>query len=459
VRLYLALALSAILAVTALQYSRLTRNRQSGVFDVEPKTPYFHYSPAGSSRGRVLLVHGLDANKELMNPLGFALADAGFDVYAIDLPGHGASHTPFTTELSREVVAQVLDRLGAETVVIGHSLGGGLLLDLANERTFGSMVLFSPAPTPIGEIHANRVLLYVAQFDIPRIREFSDDLVDAVSGTVEFHDLAWTGHNGPPSKPQVIAEVIQWLGGDAHSARISERLVLLAAMFLSSIGLGIVMLGPPVRPPAPAVTKRPIHELILYYFAAAAAAALILNFISIAAWLHLFVTDYLIGFLFVAGSLLCAIHFREKIHGIPLVFAILAAAYVIAVPGIFVASNFTHLMLFAGRWWRFAGITALSLPFFVADEILLRPIRPQWKAALTALVTRAIIWATVISVALLWKRDAAFLLLIMHIIVAFWMLLWFAGGLAYRKIRDPFAVGLFISLLQGWLFASLFVIV
>src|SRR5262249_51541187 len=105
------------------------------------------------------------------------------------------------------------------------------------------------------------------------------------------------------------------------------------------------------------------------------------------------------------------------------------------------------------------AITVLSLPFFVADEILLRPIRPQWKAALTVLVTRGIVWATVITSALLWNPHSEFLLLILHIIVVFWILLWFAGGVVYRRIQDPFAVALFISLVQAWFFASLFVIV
>ena len=458
-RLYLALTLSAILIVTAQQYSRLTGNRQSGVFDVEPPTPYLHYSPAAPGHGRVLLVHGLDGNKELMSPFGFALADAGFDVYAIDLPGHGTSRTPFNAELASQAVAHVLDRLGAETIVIGHSLGGGLLLDLADDRRFGDMVLFSPAPTPIREIHANRVLLYVAQFDIPHFRKFGADLGDAVSGTFDFHDVAWTGHTGTMTKPGVAAEVIQWLGGDARSTHMSRRLVLLAAMFLSSLGLGVVLLGRPLLPQIQSGAGQAIRELILYYFAAAAAAAVILKLIPVAQWLHLFGTDYLIGFIFVAGSLLCVVHFRERLHGIPILIAVAAAAYVIAVPGLFVASRFTHIMLSGGRWWRFGAIAGLSLPFFVADEVLLRPIRPQWKALLTVVLTRAIIWASVVSSALLWERNAAFLVLIMHMIVAFWILLWLAGGIVYRSTRDPVAVALFIALVQAWLFASLFVIV
>jgi hypothetical protein len=239
---------------------------------------------------------------------------------------------------------------------------------------------------------------------------------------------------------------------------MSRRLVLLAAMFLSSLGLGAALLGRP-QPQIQSGAGQAIHELILYYFAAAAAAAVILKLIPVAQWLHLFATDYLIGFIFVAGSLLCIVHFRERLHGIPVLISVAAAAYVIAVPGLFVASRFTHILLTGGRWWRFGAIAALSLPFFVADEILIRPIRPQWKSGLTLVLTRAIIWAAVVSSALLWQRNAAFLLLIMHMIVALWILLWLAGGVVYRRTQDPVAAALFIALVQAWLFASLFVIV
>src|SRR5438874_12162787 len=88
-----------IFIVTAVTYSRLPGTREAGVFGFEPGTPYFRYSN-GSTRGRVLIVHGLDANKNMMNMLSFALADAGFEVFSIDLPGHGSSNVAFNGVLA-----------------------------------------------------------------------------------------------------------------------------------------------------------------------------------------------------------------------------------------------------------------------------------------------------------------------------------------------------------------------
>jgi hypothetical protein len=54
------------------------------------------------------------------------------------------------------------------------------------------------------------------------------------------------------------------------------------------------------------------------------------------------------------------------------------------------------------------------------------------------------------------NRQAAFLLLLTHLIILFWIFLWFAAGLVRRR-TDPFAAALFAAILQGWLFAALFI--
>lgn len=458
VRFYLTLAFCPLLGLVALQYSRLTSNRQSGVFAADPPTPYFHYLPRIPNHGRVLMVHGLNGNKEMMNPLGFALADAGFDVYSIDLPGHGASRVPFSSIRAKEAVVHVLDQLGPDTSVLGHSLGGGLLLDIANDRPFHKMVLFSPAPTPVNDLHADRVLLYVGQLEIPRIRAFAGELADVAGSNIEFHDLAWTGHTGAVGRPEIIAEAARWLGGDTRLLHTNQRLFLLGVMLVSSIGLGISLPGKAAPVPAAAEGLRRIPEIIVHYVAAFAASAVVVWFIPVAGWLHVFATDYVIGLVFVSGLLLCAFHAQRQVKRPTVLVALAAAAYVIVIPGLFVGSEFTHLMLTADRSWRFALIAILGLPLFIADEILLRPIRPQWKAALSLLLTRAILGSTVITAALLWNREAVFLLMIMHLLVAFWIVLWVAGGFLYRRTTHPFTVAFFMSLVQAWVFAALFVI-
>jgi hypothetical protein len=107
--------------------------------------------------------------------------------------------------------------------------------------------------------------------------------------------------------------------------------------------------------------------------------------------------------------------------------------------------------------WRFGAITALSLPLFLADEVLLRPIKPIWKRVFAALLTRALFGEIVTAAAFSWSRDSRFLYLMMDSVVLFWIGLWFAGGVIYQRTRDPLSSAAFMALVQGWLFAALFV--
>src|SRR5687767_1439236 len=118
--------------------ARLEPNRQTGIFPTEPPTPYIHYSPDASQANNrvVLVVHGLDASKQTMQPISAGLADAGFEVYNIDLPGHGDSPVGFDATVAREAIRHVLVHVGPGSIVVGHSLGAGLLLDLAEDQQF-----------------------------------------------------------------------------------------------------------------------------------------------------------------------------------------------------------------------------------------------------------------------------------------------------------------------------------
>jgi alpha-beta hydrolase superfamily lysophospholipase len=90
--------------------------REDGLLDISPPTPFYRYLPAGEPYGRALVVHGLDSNKEFMETLSAALADAGFDVYAIDLPGHGDSTLPFNAVEASDTIERAIERLKPDTV-------------------------------------------------------------------------------------------------------------------------------------------------------------------------------------------------------------------------------------------------------------------------------------------------------------------------------------------------------
>src|SRR5262245_47068692 len=109
-------------------YSKLQPLNTRGILQTNPPTPYI-YSQTTSPRGRALVVHGLDSSKDTMQVMSAALTDSGFDVYNIDLPGHGDSTARFDAPIARETLRAVVEEVKPD-IVLGHSLGAGLLLDL-----------------------------------------------------------------------------------------------------------------------------------------------------------------------------------------------------------------------------------------------------------------------------------------------------------------------------------------
>jgi pyruvate dehydrogenase E2 component (dihydrolipoamide acetyltransferase) len=103
-----------------------------------------HYVAAGGeatglkmSKLPAVLVHGLGGSTMLWQPNITALA-TGRRVIAVDLPGHGLSDKPpaaYSVAFFTEALGGFLDALGLERVVlVGHSLGGHICLQLALEQ-------------------------------------------------------------------------------------------------------------------------------------------------------------------------------------------------------------------------------------------------------------------------------------------------------------------------------------
>lgn len=99
----------------------------------------------------LVLIHGFGANKDNWTRLAGHLTD-DFNVYAIDLPGHGDSSKPldigYHLEDQAGYVARILDALSVdEAHVMGNSMGGAITaLYAANHPDkVQSAVLFSPA--------------------------------------------------------------------------------------------------------------------------------------------------------------------------------------------------------------------------------------------------------------------------------------------------------------------------
>jgi pimeloyl-ACP methyl ester carboxylesterase len=83
----------------------------------------------------VLLIHGLGAAKSSFFDLAANLADAGYRVHALDLPGFGGSSkpalAPYSATWFATSVLGVMDQLGIERAhLVGNSMGGRVALEI-----------------------------------------------------------------------------------------------------------------------------------------------------------------------------------------------------------------------------------------------------------------------------------------------------------------------------------------
>jgi pimeloyl-ACP methyl ester carboxylesterase len=437
--------------------------REDGMLDISPPTPFYHYLPAGKPNGRALVVHGLDSNKEFMQIFCAALADAGAEAYAIDLPGHGDSAVPFNALDASRTIENAVERLKPDTIV-GHSLGAGLILDLEDSLPFQSLVLISPAPTPVDEIKPRHILVTTGRFDIPAIRQFVSQL-----GSVDQMEFKWGMHSSVPQNPGDIRKIVQWLGKDTNGLRTTQRLTWVGLMFAAGLTLGMVMLSQRTKQPRLAILSG--TEVIVGFVFACVVAVSVLRFIVVLRWIRFFAADYLVSLLFVSGTVMTTLFmWRRNRSGIvvkhgmslnvnPCVIGIAAAAYVIVVIGLLAASHLIHMSLSNGRLWRFPIISAAAFPLFVFDEAATRQVPGVWKQMILGILTRCLLAASLATGVLTLNRESSFMALLVIMMLLYWIVLWFVTGMVSRRIQDPIAAALFAALVQGWMFAAWFVTV
>ncbi len=112
---------------------------------------YYRFAPRAAQHGTILLLHATGYSALSYRPLLDRLAAAGYEVYALDFMGHGAS--TWTRDFAdwnyfRDNALALLDRLQlSELFLIGHSLGGAsaLLTAAADAGTrIRRLVLYDP---------------------------------------------------------------------------------------------------------------------------------------------------------------------------------------------------------------------------------------------------------------------------------------------------------------------------
>lgn len=149
----------------------------------------------------VVLLHGVGGGRasfdDALSGTGRALADAGFDAVALDLPGYGDSPTiePTTLQGMAEAVRASLDALGAErAAVVGHSMGGMVaqeLMALAPQRVSALVLIATSAAfgKPGGAWQAEFLAQRLAPLDAGAgMQRLAPGLVQGMAGPRAPHD-------------------------------------------------------------------------------------------------------------------------------------------------------------------------------------------------------------------------------------------------------------------------------
>lgn len=110
------------------------------------------WQPSGAPRGAILLVHGLGDSPYSFTDLGPALAESGYLVRSVLLPGHGSKPADLIAAQYQDwqtLVAQqtaLLQREGLPVYLGGFSTGANLvMLQAMAEPRVAGVLLFSPA--------------------------------------------------------------------------------------------------------------------------------------------------------------------------------------------------------------------------------------------------------------------------------------------------------------------------
>ena len=96
------------------------------------------YREYGSDGPVLLLIHGIGAHCGTWEQVAPLLAREGMRVVTVDLPGHGQSgtdHGDYSLPATARTLNALLERLGhSQVTVVGHSLGGGVALQLLRQH-------------------------------------------------------------------------------------------------------------------------------------------------------------------------------------------------------------------------------------------------------------------------------------------------------------------------------------
>jgi len=366
------------------------------------RTPASVMEPRQSPpRGYALVLHGLSANRRVMQPLAGWMTASGFRIYLVDLPGHGVSTEAYSFARAENCItgsALELERRGwiepQNTVVIGHSMGGAIAVRLADHFPAAATVAISPAPMILPARLPANLLIFSAQFDVPALKRQAEALARA-QDRAESKDssrkqtAAWVtiwhaSHSSLIANRDVKRRTAEWASTAIPGATRNtfvEPANLFPAAALGALGLALLFpLGASLcfrlfRIPAVAGQfANPALAPILWQWPLAALAGVcVLNYGVPLRFLHLLMDDYLASLLLCVAVILGALRWNaawEWLRGssVEIIAAAIVGLLALLAAGAWANWQMGEAALNGARAWRMAAMTPLMWPYFFLEE-------------------------------------------------------------------------------------------
>jgi pimeloyl-ACP methyl ester carboxylesterase len=391
----------------------------------------------GAPRGYVVLLHGLSANKKIMEYVANAFSSQGLRVFVPDLPGHGRTAGPFSPTRAEECAESFVRELIAHhvvepdrTILAGHSMGGAIAARVASRVPVAGVLAISPAPQRAAHgtrpemllfdsappLHGNALVISGGWEPESMLAAGRDLAASGDEGKAQYLVIPRATHVSLLFDQEAVRASQQWAARVLHlegSARLPPRwpllgfflgfggLIVLTAPFLREL-LGKNSVAEPLLPVG-------IARLVLEVAASSVAAVLLLRWRNFLRPLHLFEGDYFAGFLLINGALVVLLHwsatqavFRAssaQAQFRKILMATFCAFVVLLLFSAWFDLTFSGAWLSAARWLRFPAFFLACLPYHAAEEIVAGPpsFRGGARRLALALSLRLIAWCALLG--------------------------------------------------------------
>jgi pimeloyl-ACP methyl ester carboxylesterase len=459
--------------------------------------------PAGS----VIVLHGLSANRRIMLYLGQDFAGHGIRAYLPDLPGHGDNADAFSfasAENCSRAAIESLVRTGsidpARTILLGHSMGGEIVVRMADDVPLAATIAISPAPMVAPHRMPANLLVFSAQFDVWALTRQAAALQQAAGGdrsapedfaqhrAFELVRVPLATHTSMLDDRAVAHRAELWSMQALFPQTDPKTLALnldlstygtfgrgrlrLAGNILGLIGIGLILplciaIGAKAAGniSQAAAQPPPSRTLILAEGALAAMVAVLLLLLGMPLrFVHLYAGNYLASEAIIVAVILLELNrnaARQTFDARPrqlLASAALAFAIFLAF-GAWFNWHISDLWLNAPRWLRFAELLPFACVFCYAEETVLGSLGSgKTRAARFGvfLALRLELWlACLIGFFVLASGQILLPILVMQF-AAFSIAQRLATDSLLRRTGSSTAAALFGAILASWFVAAVF---